>query len=356
MKQDNRGVSLVEILIATAILVICVVPLFKSMILTVQTNAKSRVLLAATSAGEAVLEDLKSEGMEAFIQDKDSRPISDVSYIEKDGKKVGYSFTYPEYEADGKKFEIKVEVCPYQNTEDADADYNTKEVADLKRIDLSKDAVYVQDEKIIEEDFVKAVAEGKVQAEEKDTILKNLDIRWNYVLAADKNQQNIWQNVSYYYNGLLLGEHPMLLYDSRQAGGTLENLYICFEPNAKNTITIQNKDDYPLTLFLVKQGEQAAKVDVQLIGSKEKEHFGEEQDPDFTQGIRVRANFTDADTPSFSYQGTGGKASLNQTQLEKYFGLSGLDGKRVHTRLYDVTVRVNKNQKEITTLTGTVTR
>lgn len=50
MKQDDRGVSLVEILIATAILVICVVPLFKSMILTVQTNARSRVLLAATSA------------------------------------------------------------------------------------------------------------------------------------------------------------------------------------------------------------------------------------------------------------------------------------------------------------------
>lgn len=42
----------------------------------------------------------------------------------------------------------------------------------------------------------------------------------------------------------------MLLYDSRQAGGTLENLYICFEPNAKNTITVQNKDDYPLNLFL----------------------------------------------------------------------------------------------------------
>jgi len=47
---------------------------------------------------------------------------------------------------------------------------------------------------------------------------------------------------------------------------------------------------------------------------------------------------------------------LNQSQLEKYFGLSGLDGKRVHTRLYDVTVKVNRENKEITTLTGTVTR
>lgn len=108
MKQDDRGVSLVEILIATAILVICVVPLFKSMILTVQTNAKSRVLLAATSAGEAVLEDLKADGMEAFIQDKDSKQISDVGYIEEDGKKTGYKFTYPEYESDGKK------ICGYR--------------------------------------------------------------------------------------------------------------------------------------------------------------------------------------------------------------------------------------------------
>lgn len=45
------------------------------MILTVQTNARSRVLLAATSAGEAVLEDLKADGMEAFIQDKDSKSL-----------------------------------------------------------------------------------------------------------------------------------------------------------------------------------------------------------------------------------------------------------------------------------------
>ena len=241
-------------------------------------------------------------------------------------------------------------------TENADADYNKKEVVDLKRIDLSKDGVYVQDDKIIEEDFIKAVSENKVQADQKDTVLKNLDIRWNYVVAADKNQQNIWQNVSYYYNGILLGEHPMLLYDSRQVGGTLENLYICFEPNAKNTITVQNKDDYPLNLFLIKQGDQAAKVEVHLVGTKEKEHFGEEQDPDFTKGIRIRANFTDADTPLFYYKGSGSETSLNQSQLEKYFGLSGLDGKRVHTRLYDVTVKVNRENKEITTLTGTVTR
>ena len=67
-------------------------------------------------------------------------------------------------------------------------------------------------------------------------------------------------------------------------------------------------------------------------------------------------NFTDTDTPLFYYKGSGSETSLNQSQLEKYFGLSGLDGKRVHTRLYDVTVKVNRENKEITTLTGTVTR
>ena len=148
----------------------------------------------------------------------------------------------------------------------------------------------------------------------------------------------------------------MLLYDSRQAGGTLENLYICFEPNAKNTITVQNKDDYPLNLFLIKQGDQAAKVEVHLVGTKEKEHFGEgarrtlQRGSGYGQTLRMR-------THRYSiYKGSGSENSLNQSQLEKYFGLSGLDGKRVHTRLYDVTVKVNRENKEITTLTGTVTR
>ena len=133
-----------------------------------------------------MLEDLKADGMEAFIQDKDSKSISDVGYIEEDGKKTGYKFTYPEYESDGKKFAVTVEVRPYQNTENADADYNKKEVVDLKRIDLSKDGVYVQDDKIIEEDFIKAVSENKVQADQKDTVLKNLDIRWNYVVEIGR--------------------------------------------------------------------------------------------------------------------------------------------------------------------------
>lgn len=65
------------------------------MILTVQTNARSRVLLAATSAGEAVLEDLKADGMEAFIQDKDSKSISDVGYIEEDGKRQDTNLPIP---------------------------------------------------------------------------------------------------------------------------------------------------------------------------------------------------------------------------------------------------------------------
>lgn len=87
-------------------------------------------------------------------------------------KRQDTKFTYPEYESDGKKFAVTVEVRPYQNTENADADYNKKEVVDLKRIDLSKDGVYVQDDKIIEEDFIKAVSENKVQADQKDTVRK----------------------------------------------------------------------------------------------------------------------------------------------------------------------------------------
>ena len=42
-----------------------------------------------------MLEDLKADGMEAFIQDKDSKSISDVGYIEEDGKRQDTNLPIP---------------------------------------------------------------------------------------------------------------------------------------------------------------------------------------------------------------------------------------------------------------------
>ena len=128
MKQDNRGATLIEILVAMAILAICALPLFKSLILSAQTNVKAREHLSATTAAESVIEEMKADGMEKFLQkNQGNKDITDVEKITEAGVVTGYCFTYPDYEVDGKGYEVKVEVRPYRNTDEGAKDYNSKE-------------------------------------------------------------------------------------------------------------------------------------------------------------------------------------------------------------------------------------
>jgi len=363
LKRDNRGATLIEILIAIAILAICVVPLFKSMILSIQTNVKARTLLSATTAAESAMEDMKADGMEQFLEKNGGNSeIEDIAELKENNKVAGYTFTYPNYEIDGKKFKLEVEAKPYQNTDKNAVDYNSEQVADLYRMDLRTDGIYVQEAKTVENDFIQLAGEGTFEPSQKDTVLNNLSTNWNYFITTsedavqDINIQNIQQTITYEYGSTLLGEHDMLLYDSTHFDKNLKNLYICFIPNKSNTITITNKSDYPVNVYLVKQGDMKAVVTVNLIGSKLINNLGEEKDPEFTKGVRLRTNFDTDDEITYKYTCAGITTTLSAEQLSENFGLKGLSGASVQTRLYDITIKASKDGKEITTLSGTITR
>lgn len=359
MRQDNRGVSLIEIIIAITILVICAVPLFKSMILSSQMNTKSRQLLAATNTAEAVMENLKADGMEEFIQkNQGNTKIDEVSYLDENNKGAGYRFVYPEYQMDKQKFRVEVEVKPYVN-EDANKDYNTKDVANIYRMNRTTDAIYTEEEETAAEYFMKAVTKGEFQSEQREEVLSNLEVEYYYDISEEEGRQRVEQTVSYTYNGVQLGENLTLLYDSNQTRGTLYNLYIFFQPGKKNVITINNPGDYPLEVYLIKQGNDEMKdLTVNLCGTTLLQNLGEEQDPDFTKGIRLRTNFKSlTDGIAYSYKGKGVQwNNLTDAELEKYFSKKYLDDTKLTYRLYDVKIEVMKDEKQITTLTGTVTR
>lgn len=352
MKQDNRGATLIEILVAMAILVICALPLFKSLILSAQTNVKAREHLSATTAAESVIEEMKADGMEKFLQkNQDNKDIKDVKKITEAGAVTGYSFTYPDYEVDGKGYDVKVEVRPYRNTDEGAKDYNSEKISDLYRMDLRTDGIYVQDEKTMANDFVKLVSEGTFKASDRDTVLSGLDIEYSYMVGGGSDVQTLDQTVTYRYNGTLVGEHETILYDSSHADGQLKNLYICFIPNKSNTITIVNKGDYPLTVYLIKQGTSQAKVKVNMIGNTSITQLGE-------KGVRIRTNLTEDEAEYYYYINIRGSSDppLTADQLRENFGLKGLDGAKVQTRLYDIDITVSRNGKEITTLSGTASR
>lgn len=357
MKQDNRGATLIEILVAMAILAICALPLFKSLILSAQTNVKAREHLSATTAAESVIEEMKSDGMEKFLRENQgNEDITDVEKITEAGAVTGYRFTYPDYEVDGKGYEVKVEVRPYRNTDEGAEDYNSKEISDLYRMDLRTDGIYVQDEKTMANDFVKLVSEGVFEAEQRDTVLSGLNMEWKYTIGSSNDVQTIDQNVTYSYNETLVGEHESILYDGSHADGKLKNLYICFIPNKSNTITIVNKGDYPLTVYLIKQGTSKAKVKINIIGNTPITQLGEKEDADFNKGVRIRTNLTSEDEAEYHYISGSLDTKLAAGQLQENFGLKELDGAKVQTRLYDIDITVSRNGKEITTLSGTASR
>ena len=357
MKQDNRGATLIEILVAMAILAICALPLFKSLILSAQTNVKAREHLSATTAAESVIEEMKADGMEKFLQENQgNEDITDVEKITEAGAVTGYRFTYPDYEVDSKGYDVKVEVRPYRNTDEGAEDYNSKEISDLYRMDLRTDGIYVQDEKTMANDFVKLVSEGVFEAEQRDTVLSGLNMEWKYTIGSSNDVQTIDQNVTYSYNETLVGEHESILYDGSHADGKLKNLYICFIPNKSNTITIVNKEDYPLTVYLIKQGTSKAKVKINIIGNTPITQLGEKEDADFNKGVRIRTNVTSEDEAEYHYISGSLDTKLAAGQLQENFGLKELDGAKVQTRLYDIDITVSRNGKEITTLSGTASR
>lgn len=358
MRRDNRGVSLIEIIVAITILVVCAVPLFCSMVMSAQMNADSRVLLAATNAAEKVMENLKADGMEQFIKENQgSSEIKEVQYLNEDKKEEGYRFTYPEYVMDQQIFRVRVEVRPYKNEESGATDYNAEDVANLYRMNRATDAIYTQDSGIAENDYLKAVARGEYTSEQREEVLGNLEVHYDYAVRSDQNSQRVEQNITYLYNGKTLGEHQTLLYDSSQMKGTLYSLYIFFEPKLKNQITIENPQDYPLDVYLIKQGEERMDLSVKLKGTTVMQNLGKEKDPDFTKGIRLKTNFDDtSDRIAYSYTQKNVETNLADAQLEQYFDMKMLDDKKLTYRLYDVTVQVLKDDEEITTLTGTVTR
>lgn len=345
MKRDNRGVSLVEVLIAMAILAICVLPLFKSLVTAIQVNAKSRIQLSATTAAESVLEEMKADGMEYFLeQNSGNSEISDIETITEDGKTVGYTFSYPNYRADGKNMKVTVEARPYVNTEE-NKNYNDKEVADLYRMNLETDGIYVQNKKTVEADFLKLVSEGVYDMSQKDTVLNQLDVTWTYEITGNSEFQNVEQTVIYQNGTQVLGEHTTVLYNNGQKNDKLESLYICFIPNKTSTINIVNKSNYPVKVFLVKQGEQDAKnVTVNLYGNL--------QEP----GTQLRTNFTGKDSVTYYNDSGTSRRPITETELKENYQIKNLEGSSIQTRLYDIDISVEYQDKVQATLSGTVSR
>ena len=73
LKKDNKGLTLIELLVAMALLAILIVPIFNSFIASARINLKSRQLMAATDLAQTVFEGFSDKSYATIKDDINSR-------------------------------------------------------------------------------------------------------------------------------------------------------------------------------------------------------------------------------------------------------------------------------------------
>ena len=156
--NDNSGLSIVEVLVAVAILAIVFVPLLKTFTQASTINARAQKLQNVTSLAEGVMEDVKGKSIQELHDLAAER--ADVSFLplDKDGTLTKgnlnnvppYTVTYENVTAtQGITYDAVVTIATenYKNKDkDVDdigdvSDANIRELPQINKVDSNKNAV-----------------------------------------------------------------------------------------------------------------------------------------------------------------------------------------------------------------------
>lgn len=278
LKQNNAGFSLVEIVVAVAILAIVTIPLLKIFVTSAQLNAKSKERQQITAAAGSVMEEIKST------------PLVDLS-----GVSVSPYYNRgqdPEY-----KYDIKAVFAPLV----------TEPLVSQKPIDEYRDAVYREESGLNIVGYnscVNSLVDWMNEHDEfRDYNLNDLsdsvDVSRNITISFSKDflghtkgvvtvtySATVKNSLKYYANstgtskkkvkdapdnpGTIIYPRPgdpaieYLIFDNSSTGASLDNAFIFFFPAYKkhaglneyfvnDTINIANTTGSPVNVYLVKQ-------------------------------------------------------------------------------------------------------
>lgn len=308
LKEGNKGLSLVEVVVAIAILAVVTIPLLNIFVSSFEYNRKAREKQRTTNIAQSIIEGIKaydSEELCAQFSGASSfsvyKGIGSASYTETahgtidlgdSQTRFQHEFVLKGIEYDTNKYDVKVSMIsyPYQN------------VSGLENINTYNDAVYKQDPalnatsyNLIMNDILadlnadtsfEACTIGDLNTD-KIYITKETTISASNIAGvADPTYSVVVQNVYYYsVNGLerrrtdgttqavSLAEQsivdafsPQEIYNNSSTkanGASLENIYLFYYPAYKSgqsgspidaeRIIIQNNTGSAKDVFLIKQ-------------------------------------------------------------------------------------------------------
>ena len=159
MKKDNKGFTLLELLIAVIILAIVVVPMLRSFATSYRVNARSREIMRATTLAQNEMEIFEKEKLEVLLDDTiyKNYSVTTTTYPEgagsDDEKHTAYTFTYKKGiindETGREMFDVVVTLDPESDPTGALAsnryyDQNTKDLLFMNSLSGVDSGTYVQ--------------------------------------------------------------------------------------------------------------------------------------------------------------------------------------------------------------------
>ena len=294
---NNKGFSLVELLIATVILAIVVAPLLHTFVTASVTAARSRRIGDATLAGQNVAETVEATALSQLLNAPDPSVYFDGAESKKFYKLEGgdyaeisaadagpdvYHMGIKNLRAGGSVFNAMVsfDAAAYKN--DVDPEVNPK-INDLEIVDYSNmDAVFAQSQDSDNPDELsRSDFESKAAGRTGSWTTSNAKVNREITLNVTETDGKIYASLDFDYeytcpyttideDGTIHHHTGTIPTDtisyqllpqgfSASSNGRLPNIYLMYypmygEPSVYNdTIVIHNKIAQPFKLFLVKE-------------------------------------------------------------------------------------------------------
>lgn len=297
--MNNKGLSLIELLIAMTILSIVAVVVYQSIVVSARTNAKAKLQHKATSLAQDVMEGLKAEDINTILHqfitrndtnagtaleftviprkllpsdltnmvgsfgtyvgshEVDGNPVYDAEYSPTSDHK--YSLYLRNVAMENSKFDVLITMdgSAYVegSTSNKGQDYNSRETVQLPDMDTSYDAI-VSNCRIYDGEAQARVGGSFIPTKMKREITVYIDKVTMGGLEA-RVADSVKVEYKYTYDGSEVYRTEETVYDNSSAMEySLRNIFLFFTPGyqyAKDEIRIVNPDHSGAVLYLIKQ-------------------------------------------------------------------------------------------------------
>ncbi|MGN0485212.1 MAG: prepilin-type N-terminal cleavage/methylation domain-containing protein [Lachnospiraceae bacterium] len=415
VQAKNRGMTLIELLVAVCILVIVVAPLLHAFYSSALTNRKAKLKLEATTVAENTMEWAKS--MSATTLKVAGTKQADGSYVI---SRAGQQLNSRKYDATIVLDPVAYQAAPSDDPSDPSYSkkYNSQELMEDIDLDSRFNAFYRQptnmDDQIADQSYpgVYWNFSPNVPAAEqtKDYIKKNMEreirLKFDWYVPEEEKKaggsrfiMRAWLTISYtyqYHDGTETKKKTITpisnqkIYEAEKLEYILKNFYLFYEPlystssrndpNPKEKIVIENEGMQPINVHLIRQNKSAMtdtgkpdtdventnyKIELDVIepGRKYRENSYVTQIRSNLDDDQIKLVYNDGtrDYTSGNVQLTqvddeGNSIGTKTVNVKDLLKMQGLVAKEKRDHIYALTVKVFKegeSSNELVSITGT---